>query len=136
MKAKAVEPRMMRLSPERVAELDAMSRKPKHTPGSWEVFGCGQIVASNGTEVVAETPQAFIENRLADPSITDEQVRQWLAEWQSRCKANAKLIAAAPDLAEACKRVLTAIQWSVQSERMTPAEQAATLHAALVKAGL
>lgn len=45
------------------------------------------------------------------------------------------LIAAAPELLAACKRVLRAIVWTTTAERMTPTEQADVLREAILKAG-
>lgn len=80
-----------------------------HTPGPWayrtEDGYCGEIVASNGTFLCA-----FAD----DPS-----------------EANARLIAAAPDLLDALSVLLAAVQRSV-CEGSGPAQDLA--HAAIAKA--
>ena len=50
---------------------------------------------------------------------------------QSERRANAQLLAAAPDLLAACRRVLRAIEWSETGDRLAATEQAALLRAAI-----
>lgn len=54
---------------------------------------------------------------------------------RSVCEQHADLIAAAPDLLAACKRVLRAIRWGVTADRLDSEDQADILTAAINKAG-
>ena len=79
----------------------------KHTPGPWEADGEGYIFGP-GTSMIAET------RGWGDDSINEV--------------ANARLIAAAPDLLEACKLALNAfeknhcIDWNDLSRAIAKAE--------------
>ena len=66
----------------------------KHTPGPWRIDEWGDIVA--GLRDIAET--AHIWNDGGDDTLPEMR------------RANARLIAAAPDLLAACKALLDAIE--------------------------
>ncbi len=66
----------------------------KHTPGPWRVVGGTQVT---GRDVICNTAD------LDDPRQSNEA---WVAEMQ----ANARLIAAAPDLADALRAALAFMQ--------------------------
>jgi len=104
---------------------------PAHTPGPWEVR---RIEASRPTQLVycqilpavARKPKALayagVYGKRADGSGPDEP-----GQPEEECEANAKLIAAAPELLEACKQ---ALDW-LEDEGAPVAEQ---LRAAIAKA--
>jgi hypothetical protein len=69
--------------------------KTKHTPGPWVVH-CSQRF--DGEHIF------FI--RSIDDNIAE--IPYWSEPYQNQMEANAKLIAAAPDLLKACKEV---VQW-------------------------
>jgi hypothetical protein len=83
----------------------------KHTPGPWTAKPFGLVAAENFSkpyrlESVCETPLAWIDNQLAAYNCSHETAK-WLSEWRERAAANARLIAAAPDLLEACEDALS-----------------------------
>lgn len=71
----------------------------KHTPGKWKV-----------NEHIFGEYFADIEGRDSDCPTNDKQIRTIavILKYASKeeCKANARLIAAAPELLEACKKAL------------------------------
>lgn len=101
----------------------------EYTPGPWE----------------ASTPEPERQGPLTwynEPwSISGENGQKHIANIstmfaaeEAEDRANARLIAAAPELLEACKRVLRAINWGYTEDRMSDDEQAALLSAAIAKA--
>lgn len=103
-----------------------MSDETKHTPGPWRVDRHGAVVApvdGGMRQVALATGEAPMhDDRSAEPP-SPEVIQQ----------ANARLIAAAPELAEACALSLAAIN-SPSEEAADKAERAC--RAALEKAGL
>ena len=73
----------------------------KHTPAPWEM---GPIIASEDIFILADNRKAAIAraSNLETYANTFEKLRPLAAE----CEANARLIAAAPDLLEALKAIL------------------------------
>lgn len=64
--------------------------KTKHTPGPWKIDNTGVLTNSKGNRVFATV-------YVARPTVESEYFDKW--------QANARLIAAAPDLLEALKAV-------------------------------
>ena len=75
---------------------------PKHTPGPWEAEG-RDIYGADGFSV-AEFDGVFIA-READGRLHPSAAGQSIERPDDEVAANARLIAAAPDLLEALKRV-------------------------------
>jgi hypothetical protein len=73
----------------------------KHTPGPWEM---GPIIAGEDIFILADNRKAAIAkaSNLEIYANTFEKLRPLAAE----CEANARLIAAAPELLEALKAIL------------------------------
>lgn len=91
----------------------------KHTPAPWHVDGNGFVHSINGL-------------RIADPYCDDQDDMP-----DSEIEANARLIAAAPDLRKACEKVLQdkAAQYAdTFDSRMDHDETVIALRAALAKA--
>jgi hypothetical protein len=87
----------------------------KHTPGPWE--------RSAGTEILADGP----EGELISIALMNVRVSNW--------EANARLIAAAPDLLAACKAELEVYDAMDQTTfRPKTLARIAGLRAAIVKA--
>ena len=87
----------------------------KHTPGPWNYNGKSRAVYAGNVSV------ANCGRTAAGAPAEDADGNCWL-------------IAAAPDLLKACKRVLRAIEWSFPRDRLSAKEQAAELCAAIAKA--
>ena len=99
----------------------------RHTPGPWSLFD-GRSSNKNGQQLVLGP---FDEATRSTPWIA------WVNETtpaMHQYTPNARLIAAAPELLEACERVLRAIKWSSTDDRMAEDEQADMLRAAIAKA--
>lgn len=76
-----------------------------HTPGKWAVdLETGEIVAADG-QVSIGTIYGSDDFPCLDLEDDDEGVRAFVSE----CQANARLIAAAPDLLAACRAL---IEWT------------------------
>ena len=91
-------------------------KKHKHTPGPWETTG---IFVRRNVAVIPKIGKADICAVYADGEIKREEAR-----------ANARLIAAAPDLLAACKMIASiAVGW----QALTPGD-IAEVHAAIAKA--
>ena len=87
----------------------------RHTPGPWEI----------SRDAV---PAGFVQVTVYEER-TGRRVATAFKE-----EANARLISAAPDLLEACERVLRAEEWAVTEDRLDSAERVAILRAAIAKA--
>lgn len=77
-----------------------MNTKIKHTPGEWRIDNNGSILGpSNGTSspIICIMSAWFRDHRNQGHVSQDKQ------------EANARLIAAAPDLLEACKAMLEGV---------------------------
>ncbi len=99
-----------------------------HTPAPWIICECEDndailSIEQDGSKLIDEDPSIIAEVDLQGDGITPEIGR-----------ANARLIAAAPNLLTACQRILQSIEWRDTYDRMTPEEQAATLRAAIAEA--
>ena len=81
-----------------------------HTPGPWKAEKPG-IYSADGVCVAMRHPES-------GPEFT----------------ANARLIAAAPALLAACKRLLVSLEWSIPADKMDRSEQVDTLRAAIAAA--
>ena len=88
-----------------------------HTRGPWYVQGNNppRIYARAGMDIIAQCDSAKEMTRAEE-------------------MANARLIATAPELLAACKRILAAIEWEYTGGRMEKDEQAAMLRAVINKA--
>lgn len=99
-----------------------MSNTPKHTPGPWRIVGVdGAIYADNGIDVGL----VHGVNREADESEDHEM------------HANACLIAAAPELLEACEQAEYWLQCEAESAapgEIVPTDILRVLRAAIAKA--
>ena len=102
----------------------------KHTPGKWSVdLETGQINAVNGEVTIGtvygvdDYPCVYFEG------VDDEGVQEWVRE----CKANALLIAAAPEMYDALERCLPYVETG-EYEGDDGAELAPILRAAINKA--
>lgn len=80
-----------------------MTATQKHTPGPWKLDGRWVTDAATGCVTVAELPVI--------PAYSEIDAGDYQNE------ANARLIAAAPDLLEACKVALTVVKESVERLR-------------------
>jgi hypothetical protein len=101
----------------------------QHTPGHWYY-----IQAEPSRDYMVTDNPAARPDGLGNGTVIVATVHPVSSE--SHHESNARLIAAAPDLAEACGRVLRAIEWAETYDRMDPNEQADTLRCALTRAGL
>ena len=126
--------------------------KSKHTPGPWSsvhILGAGWQINANPGEFDfgvykwdGVRPLMIYTLRKPSPivAIADERWTQFpCQEWDTMQEANAHLIAAAPDLAEACAALVAAYDaardsGSVEWEDLDEAHRLAT--EALKKAGL
>jgi hypothetical protein len=96
----------------------------QHTPGPWSkrtTIVCGKEWA-HMIEQCGHMPHATVFDRSGHGDDTPES------------EANARLIAAAPDLLSVAARILRSLEWSATEDRMTNEEQAALLRAAIAKA--
>lgn len=99
----------------------------KHTPGKWAVdLETGAINADNG-QVTIGTIYGADDYPCLDLEDDDEGIREFVSEWQ----ANARLIAAAPELLAACEAFLEAWAKSSQLEKTDVALRMATRAIAL-----
>ena len=82
----------------------------KHTPGPWTASGNGTISGGKyNTTQIADTGWCFWTNRLHElmqETTCPDDVQNFLRKNIVTSKSNAKLIAAAPDLLEACQDAL------------------------------
>lgn len=90
--------------------------KSTHTPGPWTVDG-EQVLSGIEKAIVAEVPSLCRGYPLGPVQA-----------------ANACLISAAPDLLEACKRILLAIGWDIPDSRMTLKQKIDLLQEVIEKA--
>jgi hypothetical protein len=94
----------------------------KHTPGPWKADPNGIICGGQyGVTQVADTNWCFWSNRIFEMSKderTPQEVINNLRDNMETSTANAKLIAAAPDLIEACKAASSALslQYSMDGQ--------------------
>ena len=77
----------------------------KHTPGPWEVYGGAQVIVRKPNRAGAMVPGNICTVGLS-PRQTSFGPRQDYQEALAERAANARLIAAAPDLLAACRDVL------------------------------
>lgn len=75
-----------------------MSEKTKHTPGPWEVDSCGDPLIVNGPEHGDASIVAILATDAANA---------W-GYGEEETRANARLIAAAPDLLDAAEEISAA----------------------------
>ncbi len=116
------EKRMRQIQREATAEVDAAAER-KHTPGPWEnkKWNCmeHQISAKGGTIALVSHGHTLVS--------------------ETEAEANAALIAAAPDMAEALKGLLlraAALDQSATHDGMANADALAKARAALQNAGV
>lgn len=97
-----------------------------HTPVPWRCDYAGHLYSSGEGYVAIITPFTPKEHHTEYGGATP------------KARANARFIVRAVNahekLVEACKRVLTAIEWSTTADRMESEEQAELLRAALALA--
>lgn len=140
------EPRMIPLTAARVAQLEAIGRKTmsetKHTPGPWVVTDATPQamrrceLGENGWEPVGRQENQFLcvlrdSNRFQEPDMPAYGAVCALPVRSERARADARLIAAAPDLLEACKAALVTLSDDDLYERCK--ETYKTLEAALAR---
>ena len=120
----------------------------KHTPGPWywREANHSETYADAHSRTLVSSGQQSIQKSNGRPY--DKPILVPMAAMRSRdadrlagihleihgSSENERLVAAAPDLLEACERVLRAIEWSTTEDRMTQDEQADYLAAAIDKA--
>jgi hypothetical protein len=98
-------------------------RKTSHTPGPWKTI-LGQI----DWQIVAED----IENTYLVATVS-EDIGSYRSTTDNEGEANARLVAAAPDLLEACKESLPSLHWAnCHGNRCD--EQIVAIEAAIAKA--
>lgn len=105
----------------------------KHTRGPWVVQGLNiygpinpRSKRRNGRELIGG-----VVDDINDWRTSPDYVRDDSAEFASEREANARLIAAAPDLLDACEAALIAIERHISPTEFAPREM---LRAAITKA--
>ena len=99
-----------------------------HTPGPW-TFGEGRDNRHYEVDQMGTGGGAW--SSICEVAANTLGSREVTA---AEAEANARLIAAAPDLLAACKRVLLAEEWSYTGDRLSSSERAEILRAAIAKA--
>lgn len=90
--------------------------KTQHTPGPWRVASSDECKDMNSTmAVVTGTQNSIIV--VANAWKTDDQIPSIASD--SQATANARLIAAAPELLEACKELVHSLEWEVKRSGTT-----------------
>ena len=84
----------------------------KHTPGPWRLTESGDaIVSADGGTLIVETGQDYWQNlEAAAAGASSDIAKRHLPQ----VRANARLIAAAPELLEALKQATAALAWHEQ----------------------
>jgi len=77
------------------------AREMKHTKGEWEWFDNGQYLEVRGSESLSPNIAIFTISRQDHHDFDEDDICEKL-----EAIANAKLIAAAPDLLEACIKMI------------------------------
>lgn len=78
----------------------------KHTPGPWEMVEHSWSRTGIYAKAIG----------IAALDIADEATEETQEEWQAMMAANARLIAAAPDLLSACQSAISHLEWSLTAE--------------------
>ena len=100
----------------------------KHTPGSWTTQQLtGDYDETRRFAVFSDRQET--DYCRANPRIA---VVEWIEAGEG--EANARLIAAAPELLNVCKRIRLALQWAEPDDKMTPDEMVEILDVAIAKA--
>ena len=105
-----------------------------HTPGPWEACGA-TIYSRDGTREIVDGQNTAVAvcyseffREVQGVSVSQPRVQP---ESEAETYANARLIAAAPALLAACRRVLRAVEWCTTDDRLTWEEQASILREAI-----
>lgn len=74
----------------------------KHTPGPWQIYARAHLTVKGATGFVVASCGGYLNNQRDDLDV--------------ELSANAKLIAAAPDLLEALVEVTASLAWNAHGE--------------------
>ena len=86
--------------------------KTQHTPGPWRI---GYYRPADGDEALAVWSESIKEGEKGHPVCLVSTVKKM----DERDEANARLIAAAPELLEACKELVHSLEWEVKRSGTT-----------------
>lgn len=114
----------------RFASKEIMKTKAKHTPGPWEIVGASQVVKfGEDWACIAEISNPRSESEKQKNSRAHIHARVEIGDdrFNEAC-ANARLIAAAPDLLEAVK---LALEFFYSPTKFNPVEVERTFEAAI-----